>query len=113
MQDHLVNSLNTRVAILTAYLKQLKVVINFLSVMSHIEQENSLGDYMKATFGRYPDYLSGDIKLKHVKHVWLVVKYVQTDLLKRQHQVIFIDFRQGNPKRLELANDAQNRKGLM
>lgn len=89
LQDRIARALNygVRVPVLTAHLKQLKVVINYLSAMAHIDRDKPLKEYIIATFGKDPEYLPADAQLRHVKHVWLLVKYVQTDLLKRQHQV--------------------------
>ena len=87
LQQHVANSLTSRVPVLTAYLKELKIIINYLSVMSHVEADKPLTEYMGATFGKEPGYLSSDVKLKHVKHVYLIVKYTQTDLLMGQFQV--------------------------
>ncbi|XP_067937583.1 E3 ubiquitin-protein ligase rnf213-alpha-like [Watersipora subatra] len=91
MQEHIINSLTPRISVLTIHLKELKVVINFLSVMTHIDGEESLDEYMNSTFGRESGYLSKDVKLKHVKHVWLLVKYTQADLLMKQFQEPFDD----------------------
>ena len=87
LEVSIIKALNANVQILTAHLKELKVVINFLSVLTHVEREDSLFEYMEATFGREPDHLSKEVKLKHVKHVWLVVKYAQIDLLMKKNQV--------------------------
>ncbi|KAF6041591.1 hypothetical protein EB796_000104 [Bugula neritina] len=79
----------THVATLKGKLKELEVIINFLSLKTHIEGEDSLAEYMKETFGREPEYLSQEIRIKHVKHVWLLLKYAQTDLLMKQKQEPF------------------------
>lgn len=63
--------------------------------MPHVDRDEALHKYMENIFHRAPTYLStDDIKLKHVKYVWLLAKYKQTDLLLRQHQVnnIMYDF---------------------
>ena len=62
-------------------------VINFLSVLPRVEGDNSLSEYMKVTFGREVSYLTEGIKLKHVRDVWLLIKYTQADLLMRKRQV--------------------------
>lgn len=81
-----------RISALKEILKDLEVLINFLSVQAHVERDDSVVGYMESMFGAEPAYLSNQVKLKHVKHVWLLVKYRQTDLLKRQHQVRFLLF---------------------
>jgi len=88
MQASIVNMLSLNMQTLTHNLKELRIVINFLSAMKHLERDNSLLEYMEATFGRVPSYLTNGIKLKHVAHVWLVVKFTQTDLLMRKQQVL-------------------------
>ncbi|XP_067936897.1 E3 ubiquitin-protein ligase rnf213-alpha-like [Watersipora subatra] len=90
-QAALTNLLPPRIGRLKDILKQLEVPITFLAAMSHVQGDNSLAEYMYATFGKEPSYLSKDVKLKHVKHVWLLVKYTQTDLLMRQFQEPFGD----------------------
>ncbi|KAF6032078.1 hypothetical protein EB796_009578 [Bugula neritina] len=90
-QESIINALTQRIPVLTAHLKDLQVIINILSVAPHIEGEDSLAEYMKETFGREPEYLSQEIRIKHVKHVWLLLKYAQTDLLMKQHQEPFDD----------------------
>ena len=81
------SSLTMRIPELTHHLKHLQVVINFLSVLPTVEGDNSLSEYMKVTFGREVSYLTEGIKLKHVRDVWLLIKYTQADLLMRKHQV--------------------------
>ena len=75
-----------RVPTLTANLKDLKVAINFL-YGTKIEEDKSLAEYMQS-FARDLSYLPDTIKLKHIRDVWLLIKYVQTDLLMLQRQVI-------------------------
>ena len=81
------SSLTMRIPELTHHLKHLQVVINFLSLLPTVEGDNSLSEYMKVTFGREVSYLTERIKLKHVRDVWLLIKYTQADLLMRKHQV--------------------------
>lgn len=88
LEASVTKALPPRMQPLTAHLKELKIVINFLSALPNIEEDSSLKEYIDATFGRGPpEYLSKEIKLKHVKHVWLIVKYAQTDLFMRNKQV--------------------------
>lgn len=88
-QTSIVAALNMRIPTLSQNLKDLQVIINFLSVLPRIERDNSLSEYMKTTFGREKiSYLSDNIRLKHVRDVWLLIKYYQTDLLMKQNQVL-------------------------
>ena len=87
MQASVSAKLLPRVPTLTAYLKDLKVAINFL-YGTKIEEDKSLAEFM-ASFAKDLTYLPDTIKLRHVRDVWLLLKYCQTDLLMRQHQVFF------------------------
>ena len=63
------------------------VTINFLSTLPHIEREVSLYQYMRTTLGHSPAYLSDDITLKHVRDVWLLIKYTQVEQLLQRSEV--------------------------
>jgi len=72
---------------LTFLLKELEIVINYLSGMLDIPKDYKLKDYIKDTFKRdSPITITSSAKLEHVRHVWLLVKYEQThQLLKSNH----------------------------
>ena len=74
---------------LTSYLKDLMKIISYLTVMQHIDMERSLGQFMSNVLEleKSPAYLKGDIQLRHVRDVWLLLKYTQTDTLLRNEQV--------------------------
>jgi len=74
-------------------LKELKVAINFL-YGTKIEEDKSLAEYMQS-FAKDLTYLPDSIKLRHVRDVWLLIKYTQTDLLLKHRQEPFddIDFK--------------------
>jgi len=75
------------IQILTTNLKELNIIINYLSVMPEYDSEQSLKSFMKTTIGSVPKYLTDDIKLKHVLHVWTLLKYAQADSLMHDEQV--------------------------
>ena len=70
---------------LTAYLKDLNVAINFVAG-TKIEEDKPLAEYMQS-FARDLSYLPDTIKLRHIRDVWLLIKYELADLLMREHQV--------------------------
>lgn len=78
---------NAPIATLTDYLKNLTVTINFLSTLPHIAREVTLYKYMRTTLGHRPAYLPDDVTLKHVRDVWLVIKYAQVESLINREQV--------------------------
>ncbi|XP_067935230.1 E3 ubiquitin-protein ligase rnf213-alpha-like [Watersipora subatra] len=77
--------------VLRSLLKDLKIVINLLTVMSDIDGEKPLTEYIDYVFGREAEYLSKTVKLKHVKQTWLLIKYNQTELHMAQDQEPFDD----------------------
>lgn len=77
---------------LTSYLKDLIKIVSYLTVMQNMDMERPLGQFMKDVLGlvRVPAYLSADISLKHVKHLWQLLKLTQTDSLMKNEQVIVL-----------------------
>lgn len=72
-----------RIQNLTVFLNELRIVINYLSKASQIDEDIKLMDYAEKTLGRpCCSSLIPEIKLKHVKHVWLLVKYEQTHQMR-------------------------------
>lgn len=86
-ENFVCNNQPDRVFGITANLKDLKVIINYMSVMQYIHREKPLAEDIQALFGHAPAYLAPEIQLKHVRHVWVLVKFAQTDMLMSQHQV--------------------------
>lgn len=86
------SGLNQSVQALTDFLKEVEVVFNFLaiSVSDNIgTMEQSLLTFMKSIFGGAREfvYLTPDVKMKHVKHVWFILRFTQAGLLTNQRQV--------------------------
>lgn len=80
-------SLKFRVPDLTSNIKSLTIAINYLSIMPKYDTDASLSNFMSSTIGIVPKYLRGDIKVKHVVHVWTIMKYAQTSALMQNEQV--------------------------
>lgn len=66
-------------------------MVNFLavSVADNLDMEQSMLSFMKSIFGEAREflYLTPDVELKHVKHVWFILRFAQAGLLANQHQV--------------------------
>ena len=77
---------------LTTHLKNLNITINYLSVMSKYDTGTPLSEFMQSTcnFGEPPEYLKErkDVKVKHILHVWKILKYAQTNTRMHNKQVL-------------------------
>ena len=82
--------MNRSVQSLTTALKNVNTAINYLSVMSKYDTNMALSDFMKSTVDVSVDYIKADVKLKHTVHLWILLKYCQTDALMRSQQVSVI-----------------------
>ena len=82
---------NYSIQALTTHLKNLNISINYLSLIPKYDSEVSLSEFMITTcnFGTPPEYLDGQdgVKVKHVLHVWKILKYAQTNTLMHNQQV--------------------------
>ena len=72
---------------LSTHLKNLSITINYLSAMSKYDTEQSLIEFMTSTVGTTPDYLRVDVCVKHIIHVWTILKFAQINALMRSKQV--------------------------
>jgi len=62
-------------------------VINYLYVMPEYDLEEGLQGFLKQTIGSVSMHLSDEVKLKHVLHVWVLIKFSQASCLMANHQV--------------------------
>ena len=83
------DAMGQNIQTLTSHLKDLMKIISYLTVMQHVDMERPLGQFMKEVLGldEAPGYMNSEAKLKHVKHVWLLLKFTQTDSLMKNDQV--------------------------
>ena len=87
-------SLPQAVQTLTDYLKEIEVVLNFLSVSAFDNQrlERPLDDFKESVFGaaRGSSYILPEIQLKHAKHLWFIVRLTQAGCFIEQNQVQYL-----------------------
>ena len=81
---------NYSIQAITTNLKNVTIAINYLSVMQKYDIEGSLAEFMETTVGSSPKYIRSNVKVKHVVHVWTILKYVQTDALMHSAQVCVV-----------------------
>ena len=85
---------NTRISDIERYLYDIQVVINFM-LTSFNKIDTPIQAHMAEVFPEGKGliahrYIKDDIKLCHIKHVWMLLKYAQADhLLRDQIQVLW------------------------
>lgn len=55
--------------------------------MPEYDLEEGLQGFLKQTIGSVSMHLSDEVKLKHVLHVWVLIKFSQASCLMANHQV--------------------------
>ena len=90
-QSAISSTLTQGVQTLTDYLKETEVVFNFLaiSVSENQDMERTLIDFMKSIFGAAKEfpYLTAQVQLKHITHLWFIIRLAQAGRLVSQNQV--------------------------